>query len=130
MYFLEAVKVCFCKSFVFKGRASRAEYWLFYAFQWFISFLLIFLSILMMAMSGTQDVQVGNTGINSLLFISYLVLLTPNIAVSVRRLHDTNRSGWWFWLNLLPIIGQLIFLNWLMKPSDNAVNNYGDVPEK
>jgi len=65
-----------------------------------------------------------------LFLILYLFIFTINIAITVRRLHDINRSGWWFWFGLFPIIGQLIVLYWLVQPSDNAINNYGDVPEK
>ncbi len=86
MGFTEAIKTCFSKYAAFNGRASRAEYW------WFILF----------------GILGGLIPIVGLFFA--LAVLVPTIAVAVRRLHDTNRSGWWLFIVLLPIVGAIVLI--------------------
>ena len=89
----------------FSGRATRAEYWWFYLF-WFLA----------LVVSGF---------INETLSVLVLVgLLLPNLAVSIRRLHDIGKSGWFYLINLLPLVGPLIVLYWALLPSDGD-NDYG-----
>lgn len=61
--------------------------------------------------------------------IYLLALLIPGIAVSVRRLHDIGRSGWWFLINLIPIVGALIYLFFTVKDSKPGDNAYGANPK-
>ena len=81
MDFVTAVKTCFGKFATFEGRACRSEYWFFTLFLMLGSLVLT-----------TLDIVLG-TGVLSTIFS--LIILIPSIAVSVRRLHDTDRSGWW-----------------------------------
>jgi len=104
----EAVKICFLKYVTFSGRAPRAEFW------WFVLFCFIFEMIAGM--------------IYYYLYIAVLLaFLLPHLAVSVRRLHDTSRTGWWLLLLLIPIIGQLILIFFFIGPSEPA-NEYGPPP--
>ena len=105
-------KVVFKNYINFEGRASRPEYW------WFVlayAIVNIILSIIPKA---------GPT----LSGILALALLIPSIGVAVRRLHDINKSGWWYLLLLIPIVGYIILIIWFVKPSDAGENQYGEKP--
>ena len=102
MGFTDAVKSCLQKNYVgFKGRASRSEYWYFALFVG----LLFLTGFLLM---GVGDVIIGGSTAGVLFGILAVVgglgLLLPGLAVTVRRFHDTNSSGWWYLLALLPYI--------------------------
>ncbi len=96
---------------VFRGRATRTEYWMFFLFNLIFTFVLGFLD-------GVME-----TGMLSLVYSLFILL--PSIAVSVRRLHDTGRTGWWLLLSLIPIIGGLIILVFLVLDSEEGENEYG-----
>lgn len=108
MTFFKAVKTCFCKYCVFKGRARRAEFWYFYLFNFLISLVFtvgMMTNIVKMSLNGEMDAidPTDTFAVFSLmggwfyaLMAWGLVTLLPSIAVSVRRLHDTGRSGWWY----------------------------------
>lgn len=96
MGFSEAVRTCFSKYATFVGRAPRSEYWFFWLF-----------SLLASLVGGLIDGAVGTLGIVGLLI--ELVLFLPSLAVSVRRLHDIDRTGWWV---LLPFV--FLFGFWAM----------------
>ena len=57
-----------------------------------------------------------------------LVILTPGVAVGVRRLHDIGKSGWWWLLWLLPIFGWIVLIVWACRKGDESINQYGDNP--
>lgn len=129
MYFTEAIKICFQKYFTFSGRASRAEFWLFTMFQVISVYIVMYTIPVLLLVSGMKLHQVEDLALG-ILFIPLSILSFPLLSVFIRRLHDYNKSGYWWWLNLVPLIGQIILLNWLMKPSDPNENKYGPVPEK
>ena len=95
----------------FSGRASRSEYW------WFVlaSFLVIFTAAII-------DGVIGSIIVTSL---AYLFLIIPGIAVSVRRLHDTNRSGWYLLVNLVPFVGTVLIFIWSVTAGDKKANQFG-----
>lgn len=95
----------------FSGRASRSEYW------WFV-----LASFLVLLVAGVIDAVAGSAVFTVL---AYIFLVIPGLAVSVRRLHDTNRSGWYLLLNLVPIIGSILIFIWAVSPGDKKVNQYG-----
>ena len=97
MGFSEAVRTCFSKYATFVGRAPRSEYWFFWLF-----------SLLASVVGGMIDGAVGTLGIIGLLI--ELVLFLPSLAVSVRRLHDIDRTGWWILLPFVLIIGSWAML--------------------
>ncbi|HEX5082398.1 MAG TPA: DUF805 domain-containing protein [Blastocatellia bacterium] len=106
----------------FSGRAKRKEYWM------FILFNAIFFSILMFIdrMLGTLSAQ-GGIGLLSGLYL--LAVLLPSIAVTVRRLHDTGRSGWWILIYLFPIVGPIILLVFMLQDSAPGYNQHGPNPK-
>ena len=60
--------------------------------------------------------------------IALIVLILPSIAVLIRRLHDTDRTGWWFWIQLLPLIGLIVILVFMLSGGDEGDNKYGPNP--
>lgn len=101
---------------VFQGRARRKEYWMFFLFNLIVGIIL-----------GALDWMLG-TG--SLLGGIYaLAVLIPNIAVTVRRLHDTSRSGWWILIVLVPVIGWIVLLVFMVLDSHPGDNEYGPNPK-
>jgi len=103
------------KYVVFEGRARRKEYWYFALISVIISFIL-----------GLIDRAIG---INILAPIYGLAVLLPSLGVSVRRLHDTGRSGWWIFINLIPLIGLIIWLVFMFTDSQPGTNQYGPSPK-
>ena len=114
MGFGEAVSVCFKKSFVWEGRASRAEFWWFELAQ-----------LLILVAAAIID-QIIGTGV--LYIIAAIALILPAIAVLIRRLHDTDRTGWWCWIYLLPLIGLIVILVFTLTGGDEGDNKYGPNP--
>ena len=121
MGLIEANKICFYKYFDFKGRARRAEYWYFILFIILVSFILGFIE----GFTGAFD----NTDRSIYADIFSIFIIIPSISVSVRRLHDINRSGWWVLLTFLIIIGSIILLIWHCKDSDKEINRFGPNPK-
>lgn len=101
---------------VFDGRASRAEYWFFVLFSLLITIGLSIVSFLI----GDEKNVIG------LLFS--LAVLIPSIAVAIRRLHDTNKSGWWLLISFVPFVGGIVLLVLLLLGGDSGANNYGPKP--
>ena len=102
--FGSSISICFKKYFDFKGRATRSEYWYFILFYSIVSFI----------------ISIGTISIPELsivTFLFYLLTLFPLIAVTTRRLHDRNRSGWWQLMGLLPFVGSIILLVWYCSAS-------------
>lgn len=106
----------------FSGRASRAEYWYFFLAN-------IIVSILLGIVGRMLGLKPGD-GLESLSSLYSLVVLVPSLAVSVRRLHDTNRSGWWLFINIIPLIGQIVLLIFYITDSQSGKNQYGPNPKK
>ncbi|MDR7335280.1 DUF805 domain-containing protein [Roseateles asaccharophilus] len=103
MTFQESIRTCFSKYVDFSGRASRSEYW------WFF----LFLVIIYVAGALFSD------------FIYYLLVLgtfLPSLAVAVRRLHDTDRSGWWLLIGFIPLIGGIILIVLLAQEGKGGVD--------
>ena len=110
--FPDAIKLGFNRYFDFRGRSTRAEFW------WWALFELIAGIALPIA-----DAIAGTSGILGGLF--ELAVLIPGLAVGVRRLHDTNRTGWWLLLVFAVIIGWIVLLVWFIKQDDAGPNKYG-----
>ena len=110
-----ALTVNYCN---FEGRSSRSEFWWFYLFNVIISTVFQFLL-------GMTD----NSNLIMILFsLVGLALLLPGLGLAVRRLHDIGKSGWWIFINLIPIAGWIIFIVWMAKESEMTPNQYGPVP--
>jgi uncharacterized membrane protein YhaH (DUF805 family) len=111
-WYLEVLK----KYAVFSGRARRKEYWTF----------LLFNIIIGLVLGGIAWLAGGPDVLGS---IYSLVVLIPGIAVSVRRLHDTDRSGWWLLIGLIPLIGAIVLLVLMAQDSQPGANQYGPNPK-
>lgn len=96
MTFQESIKICFSKYADFNGRASRSEYWWFFLFIILIS-------------AAASVVSPKLSGLFS------LATLLPSIAAATRRLHDTNRTGWWQLIVLVPLIGIIVLFVFLAQ---------------
>ena len=141
MNFSKAIQICIKKSFNSSGRASRAEYWYFF----------LFCSLIGLLVTACDAVFLGikrpETGIFSLL--AEVILFLPAISVTIRRLHDTNKPGWYMfilllivpillieylfgadlrWMAMFGVFGTLAFCVWLFQSSDEGENQYGSEP--
>jgi len=106
----------------FKGRAQRKEFWMFQLFAFIFAILLVIID----GITGSLD-PISGFGLFSGIFT--LALIIPTIFVSVRRLHDTGRSGWWYFALLIPLLG-LIVLIFCCFDSDSEENKYGENPKE
>ena len=125
MDFGTAIATCISKFVTFTGRASRSEYWKFYLFV-LICAACAYLIDVIIGTTITDDA--GGFAGGLILWLTLLVFALPLISVSVRRLHDIERSGWWYLIQFIPFIGGLIFLIWLCTPGTSGANRYGSDP--
>ena len=107
----------------FSGRARRKEYWYFFLFNFIVAVVLGFID----GMVGTFSPEAG---IGLLGGIYSLAVLIPGVAVSVRRLHDTERSGWWLLIALVPLIGAIVLLVFMVQDSKTGSNKFGENPKE
>jgi uncharacterized membrane protein YhaH (DUF805 family) len=114
MAFGEAVSDGFSKYATFSGRSSRSAFW------WWTLFY-----VLVIAAASIIDAAIKTPVISSL---AWLALFLPNLAVLVRRLHDTDHSGWWVLIGLIPLIGAIILIVFACTDS-GPPNQYGDGPD-
>ena len=118
-WYLEVLK----KYAVFSGRSRRAEYWYFVLFNIIVAIVLSLIDTLL----GTFDfVQ----GIGLLSGLYGLAVLIPTLAVTVRRLHDIDRTGWWIFINLIPLIGFIVLLVFAVTDGTPGSNRYGPNPKE
>ena len=116
MTFGESISICFKKYLVLKGRASKSEFWWF-QLLWSASFFIMFI------FEGSEPVTYFFVGIIIIIFI-------PLFTVGVRRLHDTGKSGFYYFWSLVPFIGSLIVLAFMLGDGTKGRNQYGDNPLK
>lgn len=108
----------------FRGRARRREYWFFFLFNMIVTIALAFIDV---AMAGGSMGPQASLGILSVIYA--LAAFLPSLAVSVRRLHDTNRTGVWILIALVPLIGTIVLLVFFLMNSDPNQNEYGANPK-
>ena len=128
MGFMDALTTVFRNKYAtFSGRASRSEYWWSYLGIAVISMVLQIIGIV-----GGLALGSVNEGLGALFglaaFAGLLALLIPSLAVNVRRLHDTGKSGWMLLILLIPCIGFILWLVWMIEDGQPHVNAYGAVP--
>jgi len=110
----------------FSGRARRKEYWMFTLFNMIIIYALI---LVMMVGNAIKSSELSLLGM--VLYGGYaLAIIVPSLAVCVRRLHDIGKSGWYFFIGLIPLVGGIILLIWLFKDSQAGKNEYGANPKE
>ena len=109
--------------FGFSGRARRKEYWMFVLFN------IIFAIVAIVAdnLLGLASREIGYGPIYGLYVLATII---PGLAVSVRRLHDTGKSGWYFLVALIPFIGGIILLVFMVNAGDVGENEYGNDPKE
>lgn len=107
MDFKTSVKHVFNNYFTFSGRASRSEFW------WWVLF--TFLINIVLNIVNSEPLAI----------LTVLALLIPNIAVTARRLHDIDKSGWWQLIMLIPIVGVFILIYWCIQKSTEGPNRFG-----
>lgn len=111
-------KLAFKNYAVFCGRSTRSEFWYFQLIN----------TIIIMVLALWE--QSSSSALSStVLAIYFLGSMLPNLGVTIRRLHDTCRSGWWIFIKFLPLIGDLILLWFLIQDSYPGNNIYGDNPK-
>jgi uncharacterized membrane protein YhaH (DUF805 family) len=124
MGFIEAIKNCTSNWITFSGRASRSEYW------WFTLFNILFSILGQIAMGG---IAATGSSVPVIAFAVVFVVLAiyfgiAGISVMVRRLHDKDKSGWWYWIILVPIIGVILLLVWFCQRGTQGPNRFGPDP--
>lgn len=111
--FIAIIKSVILKNYCnFEGRATRREFWMFFLFTFILGFIFGLF---------------GKVGMYISCVVS-LALLLPNLGLAVRRLHDINKSGWFLFLSLIPLVGAIILIVWYCKAGDNGANQYGEEP--
>ena len=102
---------------VFAGRARRKEYWMF-----------VLISAVVVLVLGIVNGLMG-ADVPALPLYYTLAVVLPGLAVTVRRLHDTDRSGWWLLILLAPLVGALVFLVFMATPGGEMTNRFGASPK-
>jgi len=124
-YFLDTLKNRYAK---FDGRASRSEFWYFALFAFIGSFLFALIDAFVVnPMLGATPAQAGQGGFLQIIFS--LAIFIPYIAIAIRRLHDIGKSGWWYLIAFIPIIGLLVLLYFFVLDSQPGSNQYGPNPK-
>ena len=117
MSFSEAVQTALLKKYAdFQGRAARPEFW------WFM--LAILLATVVAALID-EFLFGGRSILETLVTLGTIV---PSLSVGARRLHDTDRSGWWQLLSLIPLIGTIVLIVWWAQPGNAGPNRFGPPP--
>lgn len=118
MQFIDAVKSVYTNYFKFEGRARRSEYW------WFALFYIV-VAVVTLGVIGAVNETLGAT----LYGLFVLGSIIPAIAVQVRRLHDTGRSGWWVLIAFIPLIGAVVLIIFYISDSQPGPNPHGPNPK-
>jgi len=106
----------------FNGRARRQEYWMFVLFN-------IIFSIVATILDNVLGLASPEVGYGILTGLYSLAVLVPGLAVTVRRLHDTSRSGWWILIALIPLVGAICLIVFTAQDSKPGDNEYGPNPK-
>ena len=117
MDFKTAIKTCVMQKYAtFSGRAARSEYWYFALATFLLS-----VAIQLLALATPTVAMVIFT-------ILILGILLPGLGVAIRRLHDIDRSGWWYLIVLVPFVGVILLIYWFVKKGTSGPNRYGEDP--
>ena len=116
MNFQTSIKTCFSKFAVFSGRASRSEFWFFVLFGFLGGIITVIIDVMILGYPYEENGPIN--------LIFSVTLIIPSIAVTARRLHDINKSGWWqlLWIT---IIGGILLIIWHASEGENKKNKFG-----
>jgi len=120
-YYIKAIK----NYAVFSGRATRMEFWMFMLFNLLIALALGFVVVFALIFAGYSDADIDFAA-DIVSTVYNLFILLPFISISVRRLHDMGKSGWWYLIGLIPVVGWAILLIMCMFDSEPFPNEYGE----
>ena len=112
----KSIETCFKKYFVFDGRAKRSEFWWFVLFCFLLGIVTAFLDVVVLGYTWEQYGPINT--------IAQLGVFIPSLSVGARRLHDTNRSGWWQLL-ILTIVGIILLIVWFASEGKKQKNKFG-----
>jgi uncharacterized membrane protein YhaH (DUF805 family) len=116
MSFGDAISTCFSQYVTFTGRARRSEYWYFFLFILLVEVAAVVIgAVIHFSLLGT---------------VVSLAVLLPHLAVAVRRLHDTGRSGWWVLVGIIPLIGTVMLIVFFATDATPAGDKYGPAPKQ
>jgi uncharacterized membrane protein YhaH (DUF805 family) len=113
--FADAVRSVLTNYVTFSGRARRSEYWWYALFAFVVGLV-----------ASMIDQAIGAQVVS---LVAALALFLPGLGVSIRRLHDTGRSGWWLLIGLVPIVGFIVLIVFYVMDSQPAANAYGPSPK-
>jgi uncharacterized membrane protein YhaH (DUF805 family) len=105
----------------FSGRARRSEYWVFAIINTLVSYGLLFIDLVILG--------IDYGGIGPLSSVYTLLVFLPLLAVTVRRLHDTGRSGLWLFIIFIPLVGAIVVVIFMATDSQRGPNKYGPYPK-
>ena len=111
----------------FGGRARRKEFWMFNLFN--LIFVIV-ATILDNVLGITFSIMGQSLGYGWLYLLYSLAIFVPGLAVCIRRLHDTGRSGWWYFLCFIPLVGAIILIVWMCTDSKAGENKWGANPKE
>ena len=118
-------KVVFKNYANFTGRARRAEYW-----YYVLGNALLIIPFYILGFVGMSSDYVGFSSFGFAVYgLVLLGTIIPSLAVTVRRLHDLNKSGWYYFIGFIPLIGGIILLVWFFTDGNRFTNNYGNDPK-
>ncbi|OCG14837.1 MULTISPECIES: DUF805 domain-containing protein [unclassified Gilliamella] len=116
---------CITKNYAnFNGRARRKEYWMYVLFNCLLGIALNFIALIFGSISHSL--------LSVMVFVQCIIslaLIIPGLAVTVRRLHDINKSGWWILIGLIPLIGAIVLFVFACLDSTPGSNQYGENPK-
>ena len=127
MGFGEAVKSFWFNYSKFKGRSRRSDYWWIQLFLVLTNLAVAAIDLVLMNGDLERFIANGGGGIVGLIWI--LVTIVPALAVLVRRLHDTGKSGWWALIGFVPLVGGIVLLVFTVLDSDAGENSHGPSPK-
>ena len=105
----------------FTGRSRRAAYWMFVLFN--------FIAVILANVIDNVLGLAGEAGYGPVSMIYGLAVFLPGLALAIRRLHDTGRSGWWMLIGFIPIVGLIVLIIFFVQDSQAGSNQYGPNPK-
>ena len=127
MSFVDAVKSFWSNYATFGGRSRRSEYWFVQLFLVLTNLVVAGIDLVLLGGDVDRFMAQGGGGIVGLVWIA--VTIVPALALLVRRLHDTSKSGWWALMLLLPFAGAIVLFIFVVTDSDAGENQYGPSPK-
>lgn len=121
MNFGQSIASCLGNYAKFSGRACRSEYWYWTLFLIIIGAICFYIDIEFLETDPEEDIGLVSALVDITLFL-------PSLGVLVRRLHYIGRSGWWFFIILIPFLGFLVLVFWMFKAGDAEANGFGPSP--